>query len=102
MARKEQPFSTPSNALSYLVLIGLLLMGFLPVISKLTGLGTTPNPGTSEQRPHQTTALGIDDDWPEAEIVHGREECMHVLQSVAANVEMLAPIKSAECGLPAP
>jgi hypothetical protein len=102
MARREQPFSTSSNALSYLVLIGLLLMGLLPAISKLTGVGTTRHPQTADQRPQQATAPGSDDDWTETEIVHGREECMHVLQSVAANVEMLAPIKSADCGLPAP
>ena len=104
MARREQPFSASSTALSYLVVIGLLLMGFLPVISKLPGVGSIDSllPETSDPRPDQGTALESNDHWTEAEIVHGREECMHLLQSVAANVEMLAPIKSADCGLAAP
>jgi hypothetical protein len=104
MAPREQPFSTSSTALSYLVLIGLLLIGFLPVVSKFLGEGTisSPLPETSDQRPHHGTALGSNDHWTEAEIVHGQEECMHSLQSVAADMDMLAPIKSADCGLPAP
>ena len=105
MAPREQPFSASSTTLSYLVLIGLLLMGFLPVASKFLGVGTidSPLPETSDQRPQdQGTALGGNDHWTEAEIVHGQEECMHLLQSVAANAEILAPIKSADCGLPAP
>ena len=105
MAPREQPFSASSTTLSYLVLIGLVLMGFLPVVSKFLGVGTigSPLPETSDQRPQdQGTALRGNDHWAEAEIVHGQEECMHLLQSVAANVEILAPIKSADCGLPAP
>lgn len=105
MAPREPPFSASSTTLSYLVLIGLLLMGFLPVVSKFLGVGTigSPLPETSDQRPHyQGTALGGNDHWTETEIVHGQEECMHLLQSIAANAEILAPIKSADCGLPAP
>jgi hypothetical protein len=103
-SRKEQPFAASSTALSYLVVIGLLAMGFLPVVSRFLGECTvdTPRPETSDQRPHEAAAIGNNDHWTEAEIVHGREECMHLLPSVAADVEMLAPIKSADCGLPAP
>jgi hypothetical protein len=104
MAPREQPFSTSSTALSFLVVIGLLLVGFLPIVSKLPGLGTigTPLRENFGQQPPETAALGGKDNWTEAEIAHGREECMHLLQSVAANVEVLAPIKSGDCGLPAP
>ena len=67
------------------------------------GHHNSPLPETSDQRPQdQRTALRGNDQWTEAEIVHGHEECMHLLQSVAANAEILAPIKSADCGLPAP
>lgn len=31
-----------------------------------------------------------------------REECMHVLKSISAEVDFLGPIKSSTCGLPAP
>ncbi len=104
MATREQPFSTSSNALSYLVLIGLLLMGFLPLISGSPGVDiiSTPLPGNSGQRPREGRAPASNDTWTEAEIARGREECMHLLQSVAADVESLAPIKRAGCGLPAP
>ncbi|MEZ5899267.1 MAG: extensin family protein [Hyphomicrobiaceae bacterium] len=36
------------------------------------------------------------------EIVHGREECMHLLQSISADVELLPPIKTDRCYVPAP
>ena len=107
MAPREQPFSASSTALSYLVVIGLLLTGFLPFVSKLPRAGTIGSPPpwqSSDQEPHEKRGCktGSKGNWTEAEIVHGQEECMHLLQSVAADVEMLAPIKKDDCGLPAP
>jgi hypothetical protein len=104
MAPREQPFSASSTTLSYLVVIGLLLTGFLPLVSMSPEVGTivTPLPENSDQQPHEGAAPASKDNWTEAEIVRGREECMHLLQSVAADVEMLAPIMRADCGLPAP
>lgn len=103
MAPREQPFSASSTALSHLVVIGLLLMGFLPLIPRPPWVATmvTPLPVNFGQ-PHEVAAPASEDSWTDGEIVHGREECMHLLQSVAADVDMLAPIKRADCGLPAP
>jgi hypothetical protein len=104
MPPSEQPFSVSSTTLSVLVVVGLLLMGFLPLVSMSLWVGPVGKPfpdNTDQQRP-RAAAPGSKDDWTEGEIVHGREECMHLLQSVAADVDMLAPIKRAECGLPAP
>jgi hypothetical protein len=104
MAPREQPFSVSSTTLSVLVVSGLLLMGFLPLVSKSMWVGPVakPVPESTDQQPRQAAAPGSRDNWTEAEIAHGREECMHLLQSVAADVDVLAPIKRAECGLPAP
>lgn len=98
MALREQPFSASSTALSNLVVTGLLLVGFQPLVLRLPG---TPLPENSEPA-HVGTTTGAEDNWTDAEIVHGREECMHLLQSVAVDVDMLAPVKRVDCGLPAP
>jgi hypothetical protein len=59
--------------------------------------------GTSLPENSEPAQAGAaEDNWTPAEIVHGREECMHLLQSVAVDVDMLAPIKRANCGLSAP
>jgi hypothetical protein len=104
MASREQPFSASSTTLSCLVVIGLLLMGILPLTSAPPGTGTigTPLPDNSYQQPHEVSAVVSRDHWTEAEIVHGREECMHLLQSIAADAELLAPITGDNCGSPAP
>jgi hypothetical protein len=58
-----------------------------------------------EAFPQQSPAVAIAPpraEWAADEIMHAREQCMHTLSGFAAEVEPLAPIKSAECGLPAP
>ena len=103
MAPIEQPFSASSTALSSLVVIGLLLVGFLPLISRPPVVPIIGTPHTENSKSaHAGATPGAEDNWTDAEIVHGREECMHLLQSVAAEVDMLAPIKKADCGVPAP
>ena len=103
MAPREQPFSASSTALSRLVVISLLLMGFLPLISRPPDVAIIGTPLSENSKPaHAGSNPGGEDNWTDAEILHGREECMHLLQSVAADVDMLAPIKRANCGVPAP
>ena len=105
MAPREQPFSASSTTLSYLVLIGLLLMGSsagglkvpwgghhkLPTAGDFRPKAAGPKDGTTGQRP-----LDRSGDRPRTRRVHA------LAPSVAANAEILAPIKSADCGLPAP
>lgn len=104
MATREQPFSALSTTLSALVVMALLLTGFLSPVARLPVPGPigTLHPEISDQPPRQASASGSTDNWTETEVVRGREECMHVLQSVAAEVEMLPPLKSGDCGVPAP
>ena len=78
-------------------------MGILPLISRPPDVAITGTPLLENSKPtHAGPNPGGEDNWTDAEILHGREECMHLLQSVAAEVDMLPPIKRGNCGLPAP
>ncbi len=64
-----------------------------------------PGPSAPEAFPSQAPAVApvpARAEWLEDEIVRAREQCTHMLSGIAAEVERLEPIKSAECGLPAP
>ena len=102
MASRKYPFSASSTTLSFLVVVGLFLIGFLPLLSKLTGVGPVGTRETTDQTTPDTAAPGGKDGWTETAILRGREECMHVLQSVAAEVDLLAPVKQDSCGGTAP
>jgi len=104
MARKEEPFLVSSTALSVLAVVGLFLLSFLqclPLRPAMENARTLPLE-VSEPEPHPDAATTSNDTWREIDVVRGREECMHLLKSVAADVELLPPIKQSNCGLPAP
>ncbi len=104
MARKEEPFLISSTALSVLAVVGLLVISFwqcLPQRPAGDEVRTLP-PEISEPEAHPEAATVSNDTWREIDVAHGREECMHLLKSVAADVEVLPPIKQSNCGLPAP
>ena len=81
-----------------------MLMGFLPQVS--TAPGRDPmsqlRPEDFGQKSREGAPIASEDQWTEPEIVRGREECMHLLPSIAAEVEILAPIKRGGCGVLAP
>src|SRR6478736_9617928 len=104
MARKEEPFLISSTALSALAVVGLLLISFwqcLPQRSPMDEVRALPRE-ISEPEVHPEAATISNDTWREIDVVRGREECMHLLKSVAADVEVLPPIKQSTCGLAAP
>jgi hypothetical protein len=103
MASREDPVLAFSTTLSIAVVLGLLTLSLLPLI-RSTFLNAILNEPISEQsdgRPHQSAGARTGT-WTEAEIGRAREECMHVLKSISAELDFLDPIKSSTCGLPAP
>jgi hypothetical protein len=90
--------------MSIAVVLGLLTLGLLPFNrgTFLNDILSEPLSEQSDGRPHQVAASARTETWTEVEIGRGREECMHILKSISAEVDFLDPIKSSTCGLPAP
>lgn len=42
------------------------------------------------------------DEWPEADVIQAKEQCMHLLSGTAAEFDYLPPVRKGPCGLPAP
>ncbi len=112
MTPREEPIPILSTVLSHLAMAGLLVAVALPALRAHRALPPqdaarheAPGPLAPEAFPQQSPAVAIAPpraEWAADEIMHAREQCMHTLSGFAAEVEPLAPIKSAECGLPAP
>ena len=123
MRRREEPIPALSAGLSYVVMTGLMLtvaipqrprqIDFIapvpPVSAPHPSAGATPAPaGSSPSSPVGPTPAAdtaepeVKEEWPQEDIARGREQCMHVLSSVSAEVEWLEPIKKGPCVLPAP
>jgi hypothetical protein len=117
--RREEPIPALSGGLSHVVMTGLLALAALPALEPgarpgdvppavgvpraATAPGPAPSPAvTGVVSSEVTAASDIEDVWPEDEIVRGREQCMHILSTTAADVEWLEPVKKGPCGLPAP
>ncbi|MGZ9130272.1 MAG: extensin-like domain-containing protein, partial [Candidatus Binatia bacterium] len=104
MASREDPVLGFSTTLSIAVVLGLLTLGLLPLIpgTFLNEIIREPLSEKSDGRPHQVAASPRTETWTDDEIGRAREECMHVLKSISAEIDFLDPIKSSTCGLPAP
>lgn len=121
MLRREEPIPALSAGLSHVVMTGLLLFVALPTLEpglsidqKVRPSGAprvAPAPASVSSPPAASSdgassviaaAPEIKDEWPIDEVTRGREQCMHLLSGLAADVEWLAPIKKGPCGLPAP
>jgi hypothetical protein len=104
MASQEDPILIFSTTLSIAVVLGLLTLGLLPHIRDtfLNAIRDEPIFEQSYGRQQHVAASARTGTWTEAEIGRAREECMHVLKSISAEVDFLDPIKSSTCGLPAP
>lgn len=113
--RREEPIPALSAGLSQVVLTGLLLALALPArpprpAAPLLAPVAVPEPPRPDvvakpataPPPEDGAAGAIKEEWPEHEVMLAREQCMHVLSSVAADVEWLPPVKNGSCGLPAP
>lgn len=113
----EQPFSTSSAALSALAIAGLMVLAVLPppqgrsATAKSDPHRTAQSTATTAPQrsalpdqgsPETANSEAIDDTWPEADIVQGREQCSLVLRSVAGDWEFLPPLKDTDCGSPVP
>lgn len=104
MTSREDPVLALSTTLSIAVVLGLLTLGLQPLIpgTFLNEILREPLSEQSDGRPHQVAAGPRIETWTDDETGRAREECMHVLKSISAEVEFLDPIKSSNCGLPAP
>lgn len=129
MKRREEPIPALSAGLSYVMLTGLLLlaanpqllapleavatrMTHAPVAAGVPGPATSPvpsaaapasaPPSASVPPSGAVVAEPVVDEWPAEDIARGREQCMHLLTGVSADIEYLEPIKKGPCGLPAP
>jgi len=122
MLRREEPIPALSAGLSHVVMTGLLLLVALPTVEPGLSIDQKARPSGAPQAapsPHSVAssppapssetassvvaaAPEVKDEWPEEDVTRGREQCMHLLSGLAAEVEWLAPIKKGPCGLPAP
>jgi len=119
MKRRDEPIPALSSGISYVVLTGLALLVALPSrhatdfdhpgpAADTSGTeasspnGASPTRSTSPSSPDPASAEPVKDEWPQEDIARGREQCMHVLAGMEAEIEWLEPIKKGACGLPAP
>jgi hypothetical protein len=102
MAPQEDPLLAFSTTLSIAVVLGLLTLVVIPLepVKFLSETRSEPLSGPSDGRPHEILARA--ETWTEAELGRAREECMHVVASIAADIDFLDAVKSSTCGLPAP
>ncbi|MEQ8823677.1 MAG: extensin family protein [Filomicrobium sp.] len=64
--------------------------------------GTSPNVRKSSAYKFQPAAPADAQNWPYSEVQIARARCTHILNSIKADVEYVAPIKKGPCGDPAP
>lgn len=117
--RREEPIPALSAGLSHVMMTGLILFAAFPGARPLdqaqrypdikvahtheASSTSAPDDLASATPPTQAvTAEPVKEEWPEADVAQAREQCMHLLSSVAVEFEMLEPVKKGECGLPAP
>ena len=103
MLRLEQQFSTPSTSLSLVAMGGLLLLPFFPSnpnIDRAAPLSKPMQDPSARQSP-EGAGPQLDGGWTESEIARSRAQCVQVLKSVDADLEMLPQVKKGSCGAPA-
>jgi hypothetical protein len=100
MTPREDPVLALSTVLSAAMIVGLLALRLeLHVPNSNYGVASAvPDGPRSNQVPTGESAAAIG--WTDFEIAAAREQCMHGLQSIAADIEVLPPIKAAQCGSP--
>ena len=122
MTRREEPIPAVSAGLSYVMMTGLLLVAANPRLDPARHTPpTSPVQHPSDAVPQRSEpsapsapaaqpvpsapaeiASQAPEEWAQEDITRGREQCMHVLATTAAEIEWLEPIKKGACGLPAP
>lgn len=112
MGRREEPIPALSSGLSHVMLTGLLLAVALPLHppsrhpepTQRDGIArlATPDPATPATISPEAASVAEPNVWPEVEVTHAREQCMHLLSGVPAEIDYLEPIRKGPCGLPAP
>ena len=66
--------------------------------------GTLPSPSAVDGKSGETTQVeapkpGV---WPDTQVITALRECVRLLASIAADVEVSEPLKQDQCGTPAP
>jgi hypothetical protein len=120
MKRREEPISGLSTGLSHVMMTGILLLVASPSFVSLRlpqSALLSPPPGVAAGNlapaalpPAVATSPGepsealpqVQEEWPEADVIAAKEQCMHLLSGQPLEFEYLEPIKKGECGLPAP
>lgn len=113
MKRREEPIPALSAGLSHLMMTGVMLLVALPAVLPMRDLHPRPAPGfhiedapaaetTSAQSSADGAAAPAKEEWPRRDIIHAREQCMHVLAGTPVEFEWMEPIRKGACGLPAP
>lgn len=129
MGRREEPIPALSSGLSHVVLTGLLVAVALPQAphpvqpdvqpapeARVDEARSTAEPAPAAQPPAPPTTANTTtpraatpvvaepppDEWPQSEVTLAREQCMHLLSGVPAEIDYMEPIRKGQCGLPAP
>lgn len=114
MGRREEPIPALSSGLSHVMLTGLLLAVALPLhppsqhreAPEAARGGSArlaaPDPSAPATGPSEAASVAEPDVWSEIEVTQAREQCMHLLSGVPAEIDYLEPIRKGPCGLPAP
>jgi hypothetical protein len=95
------------------MMTGLMLFAALPAVLPTRDLRPRPAPGfhiqdapaaeaTSADASANGAAAPVKDEWPRRDIIHAREQCMHVLAGTPVEFDWMEPIRKGACGLPAP
>lgn len=103
MTAREDPLLRFSTVLSGTVVVGLLILQLQSIVKvPVQNGGSDPSFShpTGEQ-PAASTVATPNAAWGIADVWRAREECMHVLQLISADVEFLPPTKTEKCEVPA-
>jgi hypothetical protein len=103
MTPREDPLLRFSTVLSGTAIVGILILQ-LQCILKAPVLNGGIGPSLTEpvhKQPASSNGSAPNGSWGIADIWRAREDCMHVLQSISADVEFLPPIKTEKCEVPA-
>lgn len=116
MTRREEPIPALSAGLSHVALTGLFLalavlphrpepftppVASVPPASVAGPAGQAPQAVMPSPPPASVAEAEPPEQWPAEEVARGKEQCMHLLSSVAADIEYLEPVKKGPCGQPA-
>ena len=103
MTPREDPLLRFSTVLSGTAVVGILILQLQYTLNApvLNG-GIDPSLAQpTRKQPAASNGAAPNGAWGIADVWRAREDCMHVLQSISADVEFLPPTKTEKCEVPA-